>query len=315
MPIRLFLLALALIAANAAAPSCALAEGRKVRVVATFSILADMVRNVGGAHVSVVSLVGVGSDPHAFRPRPNDAAKLRSADLVVENGAGFENWIGRLVAASGYRGPRLIATSALALRPLRPGRHEHRDARDPHPAGEYDPHAWHDPRLGAGYIAKIADGLCQVDTARCADYKANARAYAARLLKLDTALAAQFSELDRAAKRIVTSHDSFRYFGARYLITILAARGISTDEEPSARQIAALIRQVRAMRIRAYFIEVIANPRLIEQIARETGLKPGGRLYSDSLSAPDGPAATYLDLLAYNARQILAALAPTSAPQ
>lgn len=288
--------------------SCSLAAGRALaqgaaplRVVASFSILADLVREVGGADVQVHSLVGADADAHVFQPSPADTRQVAAAELVVVNGLGFEGWLDRLVRASGYRGPVVVASEGVAARPAAQAHgHGHRHGRDPH--------AWQDLRNTVRYVANLRDALARARPAQAQAFAQRAEAYTARLLALDREVRARFDAMPRAQRRVLTSHDAFGYFGAAYGVDLLAPQGVDTDAEASAATVARLITQIRQRQVRAVFLENISNPRLVERIAREAGVAVGGRLYSDALSAPGGEAATYLQMFAHNARTIAAAL-------
>ncbi len=325
----------AVIALSASVPSAAaLAAGEAkepIPVVATFSILADMVREVGGKRVSVVSLIAPGSDAHVFRPTPADVRDVSGARLVVSNGLGFEGWLERLFNIAGFEGRRVVVSKGLevnqSLIASDGGGHdhghgahgEHRDHshgdghHDSHGHGDgqdgarhkaVDPHAWQDVQNAILYVRQIEAGLCAADPAGCDQYKANAKAYIGRLEALDAEIKALFADIPKARRRIVTSHDAFRYFARAYGIEIHAAEGLATDEEASAKAIAGLIRTIRAEGIRALFVENVSDPRLIAQIGRETGLKPVGTLYSDALSRSDGPAGSYVEMMKWNATAI-----------
>lgn len=289
----------------------------EVNVVTSFSILADLVQQVGGERVAVTSIVGPDSDTHVYDPRPADVAALAGADLFVVNGLGFEGWLDRLVGATSYKGPVLTASSAIA--PLHAGEadehedqdehdeHEH-DQHDEHDHGVFDPHAWQDISNGVLYVTAIATGLCEIDAAGCAAYEANAAAYATALKALDADIRARIAGLPAERRTVITSHDAFGYFGAAYGVDFLAPEGINTDAEPSAAAVAALIRQIRAAGVTAVFVENMSDGRLVQQIADETGAVPGGSLYADALSGPDGAAPTYLDMMAHNADLLIAAM-------
>ncbi|MEQ8824223.1 MAG: metal ABC transporter substrate-binding protein [Filomicrobium sp.] len=293
----------------------------KMRVVATFSILADMARNVGGERVEVVSLVRAGSDAHVFNPTPSDAVKVGRADVVIENGLGFEGWLARLVKASGYNGERVVASEGVKPLSFADGSHSRGHGHHKghghgkshkhdsgHAHGEYDPHVWQDLDKARIYVKNIARGFCAADKPGCPTYKSNAAAYLKAMQVLDDAIAQKFASIPKAQRKMITSHDAFNYLGERYGIEIYAPEGLSTESEPSAKDIAGIIRQIRSDGIKALFIENVSDPRMIEQIARETGLKPAGRLYSDSLSVKGGNAETYLQLMRYNAGLIVEAL-------
>jgi len=305
---RLRVLACGLLLAGAL-PATAADVGAALRVVVSFSILADIVREVGGPSVDVQSLVGPDADAHGFEPRPADARRLAHADIVVVNGLGFEGWMERLIAASGYRGPVVMATRGIAARSIgRPhiGSPAHAHARGIVEAP--DPHAWQDPRLALTYVANVRDALIAARPAQAERFRERAAAYGAKLRALDAAVRASFETIPREQRRALTSHDAFGYFGAAYGIDLLAVQGISTASEPSAAAVARLVDQVREQRLRAIFVENISDPRLVERIARESGAAVGGRLYSDALTAPGTEADTYLKLIAHNARLIATAL-------
>lgn len=269
-----------------------------LRVVASFSILADMAREVGGPDVEVQALVGPNADAHVFQPTPADARRVAGADLVVVNGLGFEGWIDRLVKSAGYRGPMVVASAGVTPRRGEAG----------HGHGE-DPHAWQDLRNAMRYVANLRDAFARARPAQAADFERRAQAYSDRLQTLDAEVRSRFDAIAKARRRILTSHDAFGYFGAAYGIDLLSPQGINTEAEPSSSTVARLIRQIRAREVSAVFMENISNPRLVEQIASEAGVQVGGRLYSDALSPPGTEADTYVKLFAFNARAIAAALA------
>lgn len=277
---------------SAAMPALAWAEP-PLRVVASFSILADLARAIGGPVVEVGSLVGPDADAHVYQPSPADARRLAAAQLVVVNGLGFEGWIDRLVRASGFRGTLLTASDGIAPRRL---------DRAP------DPHAWQDLGMVQRYVKTLAAALIDLRPSDRLALQARADAYLGQLQTMDAALRKRLDALPRAQRRVITSHDAFGYFGAAYRVDFLSAQGVSTDSEPSAAAVARLIQQIRQQRVRAVFVENISDPRLIERIAREGGARVGGRLYSDALSTPGGPAATFLQLFAHNADAICTAL-------
>lgn len=310
--------ALALALSPAFAATQALAE--PVKVVASFSILADMAREIGGADVSVTALVGPNEDAHVYEPTPADAVALAGADLILVNGLGFEGFIDRLVEASGTQAPVIIAARAVealetAQEAHEEGEHDHSHdhahdhAHDhDHDHGPLDPHAWQSLDAARLYVAQIAEGLCDVRPQTCASFEANAGAYDARILALQGELEALMSPIPREARIVIASHDAFAYLARDFDLTFLAAQGLSTDAQASAAGVASLIDQIRDTGARALFVENVSDPRLVEQIASETGLSVSGRLYSDALSGPDGPAATYLDMMRNNVSLIANAL-------
>lgn len=297
-----------LLLAAAAAPFAAPAQAPRGRVVATFSILADMVREVAPPDIEVVALVGPDADAHAFEPSPADGRRLAQADLVVANGLGFEGWIERLVRASGYRGSVAVASRGVQPRGAGPaGGHVH-PAGHRHAHAQGDPHAWQDLAHARRYVENIADALVQRWPGREAEVRGRSRDYLARIDRLDAQVRQWLEAVPREQRRVITSHDAFGYFAAAYGVDFLSARSWSTAAEPSAAAMARLLRQVRDQRVKALFVENISDPRLVERIARETGARVGGTLYSDALSAAGGPADTYLKLFEHNARTLAAAL-------
>ncbi|MFH1795523.1 MAG: zinc ABC transporter substrate-binding protein AztC [Pseudomonadota bacterium] len=304
------ILARALLAATALAALPAAAMAEPLKVVATFSIIGDMTKQVGGNRIDLTVLVGPNGDAHVYEPKPQDAARIGAAEVVLANGLKFEGFINRVVEASGTKAPVIELTKGVT--PIEAGADEHgHEAEAGHEGddhGAFDPHAFQSVPNAIIYVANIADALCAADAAGCDSYKANAAAYTETLKALDAELRAEVAAIPQGKRTIITSHDAFGYFAREYGITFLAPEGISTDAEASAADVAKLIDQVREDSASAVFVENVSNPRLIEQIAKETGLKAGGALYSDALSAADGPAATYVDLMRYNIRTIAGAI-------
>lgn len=276
-----------------------------LRAVATFSILGDLVREVGGRHVEVATLVGPGSDVHSFSPAPGDARTLARADIVVVNGLGLEGWIERLIRASGTKAPVVTASKGVPTI-AEPDPHGHAG----HDHGDVDPHAWQNVANVKIYVANIRDGLSKVDPAHAADFAAAATAYTAKLDALDRDVRAALERIPPQNRRLITTHDAFGYFGSAYGLTILAPQGLSTESEASPRDVAKIITQIRQEKVPAVFLETVTDPRQMERIARESGARIGGEVYSDALSPPDGPAPTYLALIASNVKAFEAALAP-----
>lgn len=273
-------------------------EGGRLRVVASFSILADMAREVGGDRVEVASLVGPEADAHGYAPSPGDGKRLAQADIVIVNGLGFEGWLDRLVRASGTKAPVVVASKG--VRPLdAPEEHGHDGHGHAHGP---DPHAWQSVANAKIYAANIRDGLIKVDPANAADYARQADAYLAKLDALDTEVRAALAAIPEGNRRIITTHDAFGYFAAAYGMTFIAPQGVSTESEASPRDVAALIRQIKREHIPAVFVETITDPRLMEQVTRESGARIGGRIHSDALSAPGGPAASYIEMMRANAK-------------
>ena len=290
------LLALLAVAAPAAAQD-------RIKVVASFSILADLVRNVGGDRVEVAVLVSRNGDSHAFEPSPADSRRLADARLVIVNGLGFEGWLDRLVRAARSKVPVVVASTG-----VRPRAGEDDETRLSTYRAGVDPHAWQSIANVKRYVANIRDALIKVDPAGQGAYVADAGAYLAKLDALDQEVRSTLARIPADRRRVITSHDAFGYFADAYAIEFLAPEGLSTNAEPSARAVARIIRRIEAERIGALFLENVVDPRLLEQIARETGSRIGGTLYSDALTGPNGPAPTYLDMMRHNARELAAAL-------
>ncbi|MGA9756558.1 MAG: metal ABC transporter substrate-binding protein [Desulfobaccales bacterium] len=277
---------------------------KKVKVIASFSILGDMIKNVGGVRVEVATLVGPNGDAHVFEPTPADAKAVSAADLVIVNGLGLEGWMDRLIKTSGYKGPVVVASQGIKPREMA-GEEPRYGAKHQH---KIDPHAWQDLANGQIYVEDIAKALSSVDPAGASLYQANADAYKAKLSELDKWVKAEFSSIPQPKRRMITSHDAFGYLGAAYGVTILSPMGVSTESEPSAGGVARLINQIRKEKITAVFIENVSDPRLVEQIGKESGVNLGGELYSDALSKPEGPAPTYSDMFKNNVPKIVAAM-------
>ena len=270
-------------------------------VVASFSILADLTQRVGGERIKLHTLVGPNADSHVYQPTPADAKALAQARLVIINGLGFEGWIERLVKSSGYRGPVVVASRGARI--LKAPRHGHH-----HDHGGADPHAWLDPANARFYVANIATALVAADPAGEAGYRARADRLIADINALDADIHQQLDPLPASRRVVVSSHESLGYFGRAYGITFRAAVGLSTDAAAAARDVGKLIRQIKQEKIPAVFMENIADPRLLERIRSETGVRIGGTLYSDALSDARGPAATYLAMMRHNAATLAAAL-------
>ncbi|MCC6887822.1 MAG: metal ABC transporter substrate-binding protein [Hyphomicrobiales bacterium] len=293
------------VALIAAAVVCAAAipgsAQERLKVLATFSILADLVANVGGDRVGVTTLVGSNSDAHVYSPAPADAKKLVAAAVVVTNGLGFEGWLGRLIKASGTKASVVVASKGIKPRRQTSPGHGH--------AHDTDPHAWQSVANVKIYVANIRAALIDADPAGKAVYEANAAGYLAKLDALDRELREAIAAIPKERRRIITSHEAFSYFEAAYGIDFIAPQGVSTDSEPSARDVARIITQIKRQKIPAVFLDNITDPRLIQRIAAESGARIGGRLYSDALTDEHGPAPSYIELIRHNVRQLQSALA------
>jgi zinc/manganese transport system substrate-binding protein len=270
----------------------------KLPVTASFSILGDLVRVVGGDRVTVNTLVGPDQDAHAFEPKPGDVKTILASKLVVSNGLGFEPWANKLVQSAGYQGPVLIASKGVKTRTMQEDGHI-----------ETDPHAWQNPQNVVLYARNIAAALSKADAAGASTYQANAEAYVKELQMLDAWAKEQFAAILPAKRKAITSHDAFGYFAAHYGVTFLAPQGVSTEAEPSAKQVAKLIQQIKRERIRAVFVENMGNPKLIDQLSKDAGAVLGASLYSDALSTADKPGATYLQMMHNNVRELVAGMA------
>lgn len=279
------------------------AQNAPPRIVASFSILADMTRELAPAGTMVTSLVGPNADAHVFEPSPADGRHLAQADLVVVNGLNFEGWVERLIEVSGYRGPVVVATRGVKL-PASRKPHEGNDHKG-HDHGAVDPHAWQNLAYARIYVANISSALAARWPAQRAEIESRRVAYLARIDELDRRVRDSLNTIPRAQRRVITSHEAFGHFGAAYGVDFLAPQSWNTHSEPSAAAVARLIRQIRQQGVRAVFIENISDPRLVERIAQEGGARVGGTLYSDALSLTGGPADTYLKLIEHNARTLV----------
>ena len=272
-----------------------------IPVVASFSILGDLVQVVGGERVHVITLVGPDADAHSFEPNPADAKAILKARLFVINGLNFEPWADKLAKSAAYRGATVVASRGVKPRQMD-------EAGDSHGHHEADPHAWQNPDNVVLYVHNIAAGLSKADPVGASTYQANAAAYVQALKDFDARAKAQFAVIPEAKRRVITSHDAFGYFAEHYQIKFLAPEGISSDTEPSARHVAELIRQMKREKIRAIFVENMRNPKLMAQLSKDTGATLGGTLYSDALSGPAEPGSSYLKMMRHNVTQLLAGM-------
>ena len=348
---RSFLTAIAAILIPAFAVPAAAQSRQPIKLVASFSILGDMVQRIGGKHVQVTTLVGANGDTHVYRPTPAAARAVSEADLLVVNGLKFEGWLERLIDASDFRGTQIVATEGIAPMSYDAAdqehaehdahgheehgraehdehghdehgheeharaehdehRHEEDGHADHHDHGVFDPHAWQSLSNAVIYVDNITAALAKIDPKNAGVFYRNRRAYLAELQALDAEIRKSFARLPESSRTIVTSHDAFRYFGRDYGLNFVAPQGLSTESEASAQDVVRLIRQIRAQRIRAVFVENVADPRLMQRIADETNAAIGGTLYPGALSGPNGPAPTYLDMMRHNASTLAEALAP-----
>lgn len=303
-PFRLLIL-VGLAAASAILPASAQQEPTRLKVVATFSILGDFARNVGGDRVDVTTLVGPNGDVHVYMPAAADAEAIRNAGLVIVNGLGLEGWLPRLIKSSGSTATTVVATHGVVPRKVAAGEILSRD----HGAGSLDPHAWQSVANAEIYVANIRDATVAADPANAATYKANAAAYLARLEAFDREVREVVARIPAERRKVISTHDAFGYFAAAYDIAFVAPQGVSTEAEPSARDIATIIAQIKKEKIPAVFLENVSDPRLMRQIASETGAAIGGTLFSDSLTKKSGEAPSYIEMIEHNIRTIASALA------
>lgn len=275
-----------------------LSAAEKVRVVTTFSILADITREIGGDDIQLTNLVGADADAHVFEPAPAQVRAVLEADLVIANGLGFEPWLERLLANGEARGARVDASKGVV--PLTVLEDDQRLV---------DPHAWQSLGNAEIYARNITQALVQLVPARAAAFEARRDSWLGRLGALRQSIAPRLMALPPERRRVLTSHDAFGYFAQEWRLQFLAVQGVSDAAEPSAAEVAGLIRQLRAEGVRAIFVENIRDARLVKQIAEEAGARVGGTLYSDALAA-EGPASTYLGMYRQNVERLLQALAP-----
>lgn len=293
---RAFLSAL-LLAVLLLAPVGAGAADARLKVVVSFSVLGDIVKNVGGDHIALTTLVGPDGDAHVFEPTPADAKAVAQADLVVVNGLGLEGWMDRLAQSAGYKGRIAVATAGVKPRTME------EDGNT-----ITDPHAWQDLGNGRIYVANVAAALAAADPADAEVYRAAADAYTTEIDAKDKWVRDELKAVPHQRRRIITSHDAFGYFGAAYGIAFLAPVGVSTEAEPSAAGIAQLIREMKSAGIKVVFFESMTSPKLVEILASEAGARVGGTLYSDALSPRGGPADSYLKMFDNNLPQLKAAM-------
>ena len=316
------------------APAWAESDG-PIRVVATFSILGDMVSRIGGEHVAVTTLVGPDGDTHVYRPTPAAARAVSEADVLVVNGLDFEGWLDRLIETTNFDGVRVVATEGIDPITLEDdhgddhdGGHDHEeskaaedhgdendghdehDGHEAHAHGAFDPHAWQSLRHAVSYVDNVTLALANASPDSATAFYRSRALYVAEIEALDAEIRSLLAEVPEHARTIVTSHDAFQYFGRDYGLAFIAPQGLSTESEASAKDVVRLIELIREQGIRAVFLENIADPRLLKRIADETGATIGGTLYPGALSGPDGPAPTYLDMMRHNARTLAQALTP-----
>ena len=265
------------------------AHAEKLKVVASFSILGNMVSHIAGDNVELKVLVGPNGDAHEYQPAPTDAKALAEANLVVVNGLGLEGWFDRLVSSSGYTGQVVTASHGIAPLEMKEGGQKHSD-----------PHAWQNLAGGMVYVVNIRDALIKIDGKHADEYRANTEKYIAELDALDRWVREQISTVPMEKRNVISMHDSFGYFAEAYGVFFFAPVGLSTEAQPSAADIARLEDQVRGQKITAVFLENMTDSRLMKQLEKDAGAHIGGTLYSDALSTPDGPAPSYEGMFRHN---------------
>lgn len=295
-------------------PAAAFGQQARLPVVVSFSILGDIVAAIGGERIALTTLVPPGGDSHVYAPTPADAKTVAEAKLVVMNGLKFEGWMKRLVQSSGSKAT--IVEAATGVKPrVQKDDHGHghgQNDKHGHNHGGLDPHAWQSVANVKIYSTVIRDALVAADPAGKALFDANAVKYLAELDAVDNEIKAIVAKIPADRRKVITSHDAFGYFADAYGLVFIAPRGVSTEAEASAKDVARLIQQIRKEKVPAVFMENISDQRLIQQIAKESGAKVGGTLFSDSLSKNDGPAPTYIRMMRHNIKTISEALLPTS---
>ncbi len=270
-----------------------------IPVVATFSILGDITQQLGGKHIEVDVLVGPEQDAHTYQPTTSDLKRIIRARLVLAHGLGFDQWVQKMLTSARYKGAYLQASQGLQTRHSQQTGHHH---------SEVDPHLWQDISLTRQYVENISAALIRLDPAHTADYQANKQRYLAQMQAVDEWAQNALAQIPLSKRVVLTSHDAFGYLGARYQIRFLAPVGVNTEAEASAQDVVKIIRQARTQKIRALFVENISNPRLLEQLSKETGSAISGKLFSDALSAAQGPAPTYLTMYRHNLQQLVTAM-------
>jgi ABC-type Zn uptake system ZnuABC Zn-binding protein ZnuA len=281
----------------------------KIQVVASFSILGDIARNIGQQNIELRTVVGPDSDAHVYEPSPADAIAMAKADLILINGLQFEGFINRLVAASESKAPVIeVSKGADIIQDPAGGHYHFNNGKAVFHAAPFDPHAWQSVANVKVYVNTITAAFCAVDKPGCTQYQENAQTYSQALDRLDSRIKSAVQSLPAGQRTVVVGHNAFRYFERDYGLHFLSPQGISTESEASAADVAGILRDIKQNSASAIFAENISNPRLVEQIADEAGMKISGVLYSDALSGPSGPASTYITMMQHNAATLISAL-------
>jgi zinc/manganese transport system substrate-binding protein len=286
--------------------SASAAHAEPLKVVASFTILGDLTKQVGGEDVKVTTLVGPDGDAHVFQPTPNDAKALKEADVIVVNGLGFEGWINRLIKTSGTKA--VVVTASKGIAKTLTMAEEEEKGHHHHHHGSTDPHAWQNIANGRVYVKNIAAALQKADTPNSQKYRERAEKLDAELAALDAWVKKEIATVPVEKRRVITTHDAFGYFADAYQVKFLAPTGFSTEDEPSAKEMKQLIGQINSGKIRALFFENMSNPNVIKQLATETGAVVGSALYADALSGAEGNAPTYQAMFKYNVTELVKAM-------
>ncbi len=286
--------------AGATALSLAMAatsQARTIDTVASFTVLADVVKNVGGEHVRVKSLVPANGDPHDYEPTPEDARAIKAAAATFVSGEGLETWFSRLAKASGSAQAPVIVSKGIKTHDM-----------DEDGKTVTDPHVWNSAANVLIWVDNIEAALVKADPEDADDIKASADAYRNKLHALEDRIKAALAPIPKDRRKVLTSHDAFEYYGEEYGVAFLSPQGLSTETEASAADLAELIGQIRSENVKVYFLENSTDPRLVRQIANATGAKPGGELYPEALSKADGPAPSYIGMMDHNTKLIVTAI-------
>jgi zinc/manganese transport system substrate-binding protein len=282
------------------------ADAAPLKVVASFTVLGDLARQVGGDDVTVTTLVGADGDAHVFQPTPNDAKALKEADVIIINGLGFEGWMSRLIESSGTKAPVVTASQGIAKTlSMAEEEEEGHNGHHHHHHGSTDPHAWQSLTNGRVYVKNIAAALQKADPANSKDYTDRSAKLDAELAALDAWVKKEIATVPEAKRRVITTHDAFGYFADAYQVMFLAPTGFSTDDEPSAKEMKQLVQQIKSGKTRALFFETMSNPNVIQQLATEAGAVVGPALYADALSGDAGNAPTYQAMFQYNVTEMV----------
>lgn len=270
----------------------------KLKVIASFSVLGDMVKNVGGDDIDLKVLVGPNGDTHEYQPTPADVKAIAHADLVLVNGLGLEGWMDRMIKSSGYKGQVVEATRGIELLI---------SAEEEHP-GTQDPHAWQNAANGKIYVANIRDALIAADKTHTDDYRKNADAYIKKIDETDAWVKAEINKVPAEKRKVISTHDAFQYFARAYGVEFLSSQGLSTEAQSSAADVAKIINRIRDKKITAVFFENMTDSRLIKQLEKDAGAHVGGTLYSDAISASNEPAPNYIAMFKHNVPVLVAAM-------